>query len=34
LVGLPDTDRVDVSAQLKLTGHGKVTIERSYLSCS
>jgi hypothetical protein len=34
LAGLPDTDTVDVSAQLTLTGGGKVTVERSYLPCS
>lgn len=36
LSGLPDTDTLDVSAQLTLTGkgNGKVTVERSYLPCS
>ncbi|HEX5088373.1 MAG TPA: hypothetical protein VFV89_11240 [Nocardioides sp.] len=36
LSGLPDTDTLDVSAQLTLSGKGKgkVTVERSYLPCS
>jgi hypothetical protein len=36
LSALPDTDTLDVSAQLKLSGKGKgkVTVDRSYFPCS